>query len=105
MRYDPTDIAYLAIGADAAWRGFGFPIPKAFDGLGQLHVFDDIITAAIPLLAAEWDNMDTDGWGGVWAYEVCEPLGSWIVRSWASEGTMPSDTRIIEQIRTLIRDV
>lgn len=107
---EPTDftldIAYLAIGADRSWRELvdaTGETPEAFDGLGQDRVIGDVISAA-PLLADEWRRVAVTWDGAVWVYEVTEELGAWIVRSWASEGRMPSSARIIEQIRTLIRE-
>lgn len=105
---DPLDIAYLAIGADHAWRtvadNANTSRPHCFDGIGQDGVIAEVITAA-PALKAAWDRLGADGWaGGVWYYDVPEPLGDWFVRQWVEHGARPDDAAIAARIDVLIAE-
>src|SRR5688500_10081088 len=83
---DPLDIAYLAMGADFAWREYvdahkAHERPEAFEGIGQDEVIAEVISYATELREA-WEALNDEWAGGVWYYDVSEPLGTWIIREW-----------------------
>lgn len=98
------DVAYLAIGADAAWRescDWSERYQSLID-LGQEIVIGEVVAHAANLEkawpgSAQWD-------GGVWAYDVAEELGEWIVRQWVATGNKPDDVAIDARIVQLITE-
>lgn len=102
---DPQDIAFLAIGADEAWRAAvdanwqTTPRPDCFDGFGQDGVIAEVIRAA-DILAHAWPGNEWTG--GVWYYEVSEPLGAWVITEWVARGACPDDESIAREAMRLI---
>lgn len=98
---DPLDVAYLAIGAKAG---------LADAPCGTYHALSDalggelgIISAAVdlfPMLERLWDEVEGE-FDGVWAYEVCEPLGRWYIGE-LLEGRHDADAEA--HARQLIQD-
>jgi hypothetical protein len=99
---DPLDAAYLAIGAARAMDK---------DNLRPLDSELDVISVALSfssMLQRLWDEFnDGDEWkGGVWAYDVCEPLGAYIVKE-ACEGDLApyvSRDSVEQEARRLIAE-
>lgn len=103
---DSLDIAFLAIGADKAWRELcdkREQRPSCFDGMGQDGVMQEVIDFA-PHLHAAWTALEDQWGGGVWYYDVSEPLGYWIVRQWIENEIRPTREQVIERIDTLIEE-
>lgn len=102
---DNLDIAYLAIGADQAWRQLvdeRNTRPSCFDGLGQDGVIADVIAFATELHAA-WSAIGDNWAGGVWYYDVSEALGCWIIRQWVEIGECPSHAQVKSRIDELVK--
>lgn len=96
---DVLDIAYLAIGADAAWRENDGA--DSFEGFGHEAVISEVIAFAANLRRA-WSALGDDGWDGVWYYEVSEPLGEWIVEQWVANKRPPNGDEVDAQIAHII---
>jgi len=101
--YDPTDVAFLAIGATRTldkYLSADKERPSTLDGVGEGGIISDIIEAA-PLLYEAW-NEQTD-FIGVWYYEVSEPLGMWLAEMYIAHGTVPEKRTIRQEIYRFIR--
>lgn len=73
QQIDLLDVAFVAIGIDAAFRD---PTMSGYDG-GQLELVGEVL-AFVPLLDAHYQaHFKGDGFDGCWAYEVAEPFGQW----------------------------
>lgn len=86
MSIDRLDIAYLAIGAHAALRELPHDdAQRLIDTCcGQLGVIGEVLDFAATL--DELYHSEFEGFNGVWAYEVAEPLGGEVVRLMARNG-------------------
>jgi hypothetical protein len=98
---DPTDVAFMAIGAAAAIEKLEHDKRRAliehFDG--QIGIIDDVIRHA-GTLSTIFDELE-DGFPGVWAYEVAEPFGQRYVEALALDFTVNPE----QLVRTLISEV
>lgn len=73
---DPLDLAFMAIGADAAFRD---PTTGHYEG-GELELIGEVL-AFQPFLDAHYQAyFSLEGFPGCWAYEVAEPFGEWCAR-------------------------
>ena len=74
MNYDPTDLAMLTAGYAIARRHDDDPR----SALSRVSISDtDFLKDAATILHRLWDEY-ADRWDDVWAYEVAEPLGTFI---------------------------
>lgn len=91
MNADPLDLAFMAIGVDAAFRD---PTTGDYDG-GQLELVGEVL-AYQPVLDAHYQAFfNPDGFPGCWAYEVAEPFGEWCARQLMA-GTTPNIAAVNE---------
>jgi len=89
MNTDPLDLAFMAIGVDAAFLD---PTTSQYDG-GELELVGEVL-AYQPLLDAHYQAyFNPEGFPGCWAYEVAEPFGEWCARQLMA-GTTP-DTKAV----------
>lgn len=92
--YDPADFALLVCGwtqgAAEAGRATALSVERAL-------VLED--TARV--LARLYEEIQGE-WPGVWAYDVAEPLGIWIGRTFGRDDDMPSLVEIEEAARDII---
>ena len=71
---DPLDLAYVAIGAASAWERVHRVNAARYDG-GQVEYIAACTESRIlDFLQEVYDEL-ADVWGGMWAYDVCEPFG------------------------------
>ena len=72
---DPLDLAFMAIGVDAAFR----ESTMDYEG-GELELVSEVL-AYQPLLDAHYQAFfGVEGFPGCWAYEVAEEFGNWCAR-------------------------
>lgn len=84
MINDPLDLAFMAIGVDAAFRD---PTTGNYDG-GELELVAEVL-AFQPLLDAHYQAYFVpDGFPGCWAYEVSETFGDWCARQLMAGSTV-----------------
>jgi len=77
-RIDPMDSAYLAIGAARALDTLSDSEKDCARGDGdEMQLIQDMIDLA-PMLAQLYDENRAE-WGGIWAYEIAEPLAYAVV--------------------------
>ena len=89
MINDPLDLAFMAIGVDAAFRD---PTTSHYDG-GELELVAEVL-AFQPLLDAHYQAYFVpEGFPGCWAYEVSETFGDWCARQLMA-GTTVDQTSI-----------
>lgn len=108
MNNDPLDLAFMAIGVDAAFRD---PTTGHYQG-GELELVAEVL-AFQPMLDAHYQAFFVpDGFPGCWAYEVAEPFGEWSARelmaghtvdqrainAWLDENAPGSLTRSSQQV-------
>lgn len=88
---DPLDLAFMAIGVDAAFRD---PTTGNYDG-GELELVAEVL-AFQPILDAHYQAyFGVEGFPGCWAYEVCEAFGNWCARQLMEGATV--DTAAINR--------
>lgn len=81
QRFDKTlaeEIAFLALGADEFLKEHRETTLDSYGG--YLGFIGEIISHA-PMLSERWRRMESEGFGGVWLYDVTERFG----REWAEE--------------------
>jgi hypothetical protein len=105
---DPIDTAFLCIGAAEALSKLEEAEHETVsDGLGMTGVIDNVLDHA-PTLGKLWAELtqDTPGeWGGgVYAYDVAEPLGAELIRQWAATGSCPTVAEGLTIARNIARD-
>ena len=84
---DPMDLAFMAIGVDAAFRD---PATGDYDG-GQLELVGQVL-AYQPWLDAHYQAFfGTEGFDGCWAYEVAEAFGEWCARQIMAGNTVNTE--------------
>ena len=89
---DPLDIAYLALGAKTALEA-RLELVELRGG-GEMEYIGEVIQYA-PLLERIYREIE-DEWIGVWAYDVCEPVGEIIgARLLAGEPVAEQDVDIV----------
>jgi hypothetical protein len=108
MINDPLDLAFMAIGVDAAFRD---PTTGNYDG-GELELVAELL-AFQPLLDAHFQAyFGHEGFPGCWAYEVAEPFGDWCARqlmaghtvdqksinAWLDENAPGNETRSLKVV-------
>lgn len=100
---DLSDVAYLAKGFGAALQKLSGSAYRALsDGYGEQGLIDEMLSRCVPLVSEAWAAVGEDGVGGVWAYEVCEPLGHWWVSA-AGWGTkFPTEAATRAEIARLV---
>lgn len=119
MINDPLDLAFMAIGVDAAFRdpttgnydGMNAAVRSAYDG-GELELVAEVL-AFQPLLDAHFQAyFGHEGFPGCWAYEVAEPFGDWCARqlmagqtvdqksinAWLDENAPGNETRSLKVV-------
>ena len=89
MNADPLDLAFMAIGIDAAFRD---PTTGDYDG-GQLELVGEVLAYQSVLDAHYQAFFNPDGFPGCWAYEVAEPFGEWCARQLMA-GTTPDTAAV-----------
>lgn len=97
---DPLDIAYLALGAKAALEEH--LKEKVAITRGELEYIGEVIQYA-PLLERIYREIE-DEWGGVWAYDVCEPVGE-IIGARLLEGEAVTEQDVDIAVRVAINAV
>ena len=96
---DPLDIAYLAIGAATLWGEYR----ESFDDIGGQQEVIATVIAFANNLSQKWAEIEGNYYG-VWYYDICEPLGMWIVEQWATHGRCPSSAEVDEYITDLLTE-
>jgi hypothetical protein len=97
--------AFLAIGADEEMQKWGDDAQSNFKdacNAGMDGIMGEVVQFA-PIVESVWDNAhedERDGFCGVWAYEVLEPVGAEIVRRMRDGNGLSEDT-----IRTFAREL
>lgn len=97
---DPLDIAYLAIGAAQQWEEHR----ELFDSIGGQQELIAAVIAFANNLSRKWAEVEGN-YCGVWYYDVCAPLGMWIVEQWAARGHCPSSAEVDEYIADILKGV
>lgn len=91
LRVDPADIAYLGMGAiqalDEGGKQNGSIISRM--GYGQIEFITGMLALCQPAVQKVWEEC-SENYGGVYAYDVCEPLGMWFVRETVRLRKMPT---------------
>lgn len=83
---DPLDLAFLAIGVDAAFR----ETTHNYEG-GELELVQEVM-GFLPLLDAHYQAFFVpDGFPGCWAYEVAEAFGTWCAHELMAGNTVDKD--------------
>lgn len=97
---DPITFAYLAMAVRSANPAERQRAYDAFEG--EIHTVD-IVTSYAGLIDAVYERLvGKDGWDGVFAYDVAEPMGLYLMSRLAS-GTQPSATEVQQETERLIR--
>lgn len=119
MNNDPLDLAFMAIGVDAAFRdpttssydGMIAAVRSAYDG-GELELVAEVL-AFQPMLDAHYQAFfQPEGFPGCWAYEVAETFGEWCARqlmagqtvdqkainAWLDENAPGNETRSLKVV-------
>ena len=81
MALDPVDVAYFTLGVGRFLSSAqGISDPDAWDG--EINFVD----AAVDLAKVLDVQSPEDGFGGVFAYEIAEPLGEWVAATLNEQG-------------------
>lgn len=100
---DTLDIAYLAIGAKAALETLEHHERNRLTERhgGELGLIREVIDFAATVDGVYHEELE-DEFGGVWAYDVAEPLGEAMVRHMAADthGCISAET-----VRELVRNL
>jgi len=92
--YDPADFALLVCGWTQGAAETGRATALSVE---RVMVLED----AARMLSCLYVELQ-DEWPGVWAYDVAEPLGIWIGRTFGRDDDMPSLVEIEEAARDII---
>jgi hypothetical protein len=95
---DNLTIAYLAIGAHNTIRRRD-GLPPDYCG-GELELISQVINYNTWLDNYYADHFAEEGWGGVWVYDVVEPMGEWLAEQYYTKQREISPSTWLE---TLIR--
>lgn len=97
---DPITFAYLAMAVRSACPAEQERAYATFEG--EIHTVD-VVTSYAEVIDATYDSLVGDeGWDGVFAYDVVEPMGLFIMSKLAS-GTKPSMAEVQSETEQLIR--
>lgn len=100
LRIDPTDIAYLSMGAiqalDEGGKQNGSIISRM--GYGQIEFITGMLALCQPAVQQVWSEY-SENYGGVYAYDVCEPLGMWFVRETVRLRKFPAAADVLNTAR------
>ena len=96
---DPLDIAYLAIGAAQQWEKHR----ELFDSVGGQEELIAVVIGFANNLSRKWTEVEST-YCGDWYYDVCEPLGKWVVEQWAARGRCPSSAEVDEYIADILEE-
>lgn len=96
IEYDPIDLVFLACGwaqgAAESGRAHALTIGWAVD-----------LEDAARILARLYVEV-RDEWDGLWAYDVAEPLGIWIGRTFGKSGDIPRFDEIEAAARSIVAE-
>lgn len=97
---DPLDIAYLSMGALQALdadNGKAGAWLNEVAGNPQTETISVMLSACLPAIQRVWAELD--GYEGVWAYDVVEPLGMWFINEWFRREVAPTEADAKAQAR------
>lgn len=96
IEYDPIDLVFLACGwaqgAAESSRAHELTIGWAVDLEDAARILSRLYVEA------------GDKWDGLWAYDVAEPLGIWIGRTFGKSGDIPRFDEIEAAARSIVAE-